>query len=921
MSEARTPARYSLVEGAFRQAFEWRHVWALVVTVGLPLECLHLRGYDGFTLMKGHLAEGLFLTFGSALLTCGMWVAMTPGAFTEGRVPVEGPRHRWRVRWVTVALAAFFTITLANASLWYALKKLHDDPGHSGGWLLPWQFLTHWTICTLAGVSLVFQTWNTRALPKRTSFTEVAKRERAVLAERRARLDFASRTGDRTFGLALSGGGIRSATTSLGVLEHLATRNLPGTTLEALRAFDYISSVSGGGWAAGAITAGFAGGKRPRVFIGEIVDRFRRASDYVIPGGVGLTRATLRPIVLITVGMAMNVAALIPFVIFAVLILSNMSEPGGWLMQLLQTARQAPGIDLLWMTGERGSLLRQMHALHVVTLTLYLASVAGAAGLGLIFLSMVTAPATRLSRPLRLIGQHSAEIGLLLVLLLGCLLLFIAGSPVLTIVIIAGLATAIMVRLLPRLDRSQRMKLIGALFTSQAILLDMESDAIVPALTRAWVDTLHPLILWPSMRTAAAESVYLTRLLFAELALIASFFIGFFVSRNDIGLHGFWTDRIRRAFLPPRPDLGRELVDGPLAALRGRAAAADAVSSPSKAEPFPVARANNVKAHESGAPIHIVNATVNLPGSEDDKLRNRGTARFELSPHFIGCDATGWAQTNYYGDSMTLASTLAISAAAVNSQAGRLVSRELGVALAAVNLSLGVWVRNPRLAQMADDDSWIDARFRRWGHFWVAYQFYELVGRNNEADPLLFVSDGGHHDNLGLSSLLARECQYIVCIDAGADPTYQCEDLAKVLRMAEIDGSWRFQFEIEGASHGFRSACAALHAGRGPLRIQAKRAGSPALQILYCKAALSPGAPIAVESYATHHPNFPHESTADQFFDEAQFEAYLQLGRHIGQQVVTFLAEVTSAGEATTGRSARLADQAESTDQVIDVGT
>ena len=889
MSQARTPPPYALVVGAFRQAFEWRHLWALLVTMGLPIVGIRLRGYDGTRLMTGHLADSLFLTFGVALLVCAMWVLMTPGAFTDRRAPETAPHHRWRVRWCIVALAAFFTITLANASLWYALKQLHDHPGDHEGWLLYGQLLTHWTLCTLAGVSLVFQTWNTRALPRRTKLEDVAREEGAVLAERRARAGVASWGGGRTFGLALSGGGIRSATTSLGVLEHLATCKLRDTELEALRAFDYISSVSGGGWAAGAVTAGFAGGQRPRDFLPEVVDRFRRASDYVIPGGVGLTRATLRPIVLVTVGIVVNMAALIPFVIFAVLILSNMSDPNGWLMGLLRAARQAPGIDVLWPSSVHGSLLCTIPALHIITLAVYLAAVMSAAGLALILSSMVLAPLTGVSRLLRLIGQHSAETGLLLGLLLGCLLLFVAGSSGLTIVALAGLATAIVVRLLPRLDRAQRMKLIGALFTSQAILLHVEADAIVCTLTCAWVGTLHPLILLPTGWTAVEGSEYAIRLLFAELALIASFFIGFFISRNDIGLHGFWTDRIRRAFLQSRQGAPLAPVDCPLAALRTRAAAQVSVRSPSKAEPFPAARANDTRGFELGAPIHIVNAAVNLPGSEDAKLRNRGTARFEISPYFVGCDDTGWARTNYYGDSMSLASALAISAAAVNSQAGRLVSRELGLALAAVNLSLGVWVRNPRLAQMADGDRWLDARFRRWGHFWVAYQFYELIGRNNEADPLLFVSDGGHHDNLGLGALLDRRCGYIVCIDAGADPTYQCEDLATVLRMAEIDGAWRFEFEIEGASRGFGSACAALRAGKGPLRIRAQRADSPVLHILYCKAALSPGAPIAVESYAADHHDFPHESTADQFFDEAQFEAYLQLGRHIGKQVTEFL--------------------------------
>lgn len=190
----------------------------------------------------------------------------------------------------------------------------------------------------------------------------------------------------------------------------------------------------------------------------------------------------------------------------------------------------------------------------------------------------------------------------------------------------------------------------------------------------------------------------------------------------------------------------------------------------------------------------------------------------------------------------------------------------------------------------------LDGRFRRWGHFWPAYQLFDLLGRNNEMDALVFVSDGGHHDNLGLGALVDRECERIVCVDASADPEYTCEDLADVLRMLEIDGQWRFELELEGKPSRFGAACKALREGRGPLRIYASRAGSPGLTILYCKAALSTKSPLSVEHYAARNPTFPHESTADQFFDEAQFEAYLQLGQKMADSIVQFIAE----GRAST---------------------
>ena len=37
--------------------------------------------------------------------------------------------------------------------------------------------------------------------------------------------------------------------------------------------------------------------------------------------------------------------------------------------------------------------------------------------------------------------------------------------------------------------------------------------------------------------------------------------------------------------------------------------------------------------------------------------------------------------------------------------------------------------------------------------------------------------------------------------------------------------------------------------------------------------------------YKKSHPTFPHQSTADQFFDEPQFESYRILGSHVMDQM------------------------------------
>src|SRR4051794_6609151 len=90
---------------------------------------------------------------------------------------------------------------------------------------------------------------------------------------------------DNLVGLALSGGGIRSATFNLGVVQELARRNV-------FRYIDYLSTVSGGGYLGCSISAQFSGAKSTynSEFLdghtNRIVSRLRSHSNYLAPGGL-----------------------------------------------------------------------------------------------------------------------------------------------------------------------------------------------------------------------------------------------------------------------------------------------------------------------------------------------------------------------------------------------------------------------------------------------------------------------------------------------------------------------------------------------------------------------------------------------------------------------------------------------------------
>jgi hypothetical protein len=53
--------------------------------------------------------------------------------------------------------------------------------------------------------------------------------------------------------------------------------------------------------------------------------------------------------------------------------------------------------------------------------------------------------------------------------------------------------------------------------------------------------------------------------------------------------------------------------------------------------------------------------------------------------------------------------------------------------------------------------------------------------------------------------------------------------------------------------------------------------------MLYLKLSLTGDEAELLKRYRTIHPDFPHQSTLDQFYDEEQFEAYRQLGVHVAE--------------------------------------
>lgn len=305
----------------------------------------------------------------------------------------------------------------------------------------------------------------------------------------------------------------------------------------------------------------------------------------------------------------------------------------------------------------------------------------------------------------------------------------------------------------------------------------------------------------------------------------------------------------------------------------------------------------------SGAPFLLVNAAVNLPASADIELRGRRSDFFLLSPLWTGSAVTGYCRTSDLeavlekrGESCDLATAMAISGAAVSPHMGM---RNLGVvartALVAANVRLSQWLPNPSRVASGKPPG----RFSVMGSRWR-----EARGNFDENDDFVNLSDGGHVENLGVYELLRRRCKLIIAVDGECDPMRGSGALIKATRLAAIDLGVRIELDLgevrldesvaeQGRSQGHWAFGVIDYGPSG------SGAGRELGYLVYIKSSLTGNEPDYVKQYHRLHPAFPHQTTADQFFDEEQFEAYRALGEHAAGDL--FGEDLVTAAELRSG--------------------
>ena len=379
---------------------------------------------------------------------------------------------------------------------------------------------------------------------------------------------------------------------------------------------------------------------------------------------------------------------------------------------------------------------------------------------------------------------------------------------------------------------------------------------------------------------------------------IAAVVMAFAVNINHISPHRFYRDRLMEAFMPAWTVVERNISGWSPDADRFRMSEAWPSDTGAAQTPFPIVNANAVLVNES--------TKKQLSGEENNERRQlklRGGDNFVLTPYACGCRATGWrTTTDFMADGMTLASAMAISGAAANPDSGYLGTgqtrnRTVSLVMRLFNLRLGYWVPNPRRKWQV---KLLEMLRIKPNHIWPGFSYAVTPMGHRSSRWLLELTDGGHFDNLAVYELVRRRASLILVCDGEADEKTAYNALVSLIRRVEQDFEAKITFEpkvgpellVENCDMDYPSGAKCAKQGYFVAKIEyPPHNGKPKAigAIIYIKATMIDGVSLKTKGYKGAHPKFPDQPTADQFFDEEQFEAYRELGYKIAQSATSQL--------------------------------
>ncbi|MEK7667202.1 MAG: hypothetical protein AAB409_00975 [Gemmatimonadota bacterium] len=659
----------------------------------------------------------------------------------------------------------------------------------------------------------------------------------------------------RLVGLALSGGGIRSACFNLGLLQALGKRGV-------LARADYLSTVSGGGYIGSCLSSLLAQGEASvepgpkfpfsfdRVDENPAIKHLRRHGEYLALRRGPLRLDTWRLVSAYLGGLLISLGTVLLLLAAASGVMVWLYQGGFFLLQLRRGATAALArADAASFLAKPESFAGPLFVPALVVLALW-------ALMGLVYVAVKLEPSLWKLGFRRTVGRIQG--GLLAV----AAFLAVAGALPFLMLYVSRLHATLGAAL-------ASAGLVSSLSLAGIARLGEQVRGLATRveLVKRWLVAAGASLLVALACLGVLYFVWVHHDWALQIAL-ASVVVLWLLARggdiNRISMFYFYRDRLSEAFVVRRAE-------------------GEGADSGAAVEYNDDLLLSDLAYADRPAPYHLVNTCVNLPGSKVAELRDRKADFFLLSPLFCGSGATGYVPTKSYERGrvraaerrgIRLAWAMAVSGAAANPQLGTRTKPALAFLLAMLNARLGVWVQNPRIEPS-----------RRYGEagtraLWPYYLLRELVGAADERRALINLSDGGHIENLGVYELLRRRCRVIIASDASADPGGSFQDLGNVIRMARIDLGVQIVLDLDPIRRGL------AHAVVGKV-LYPRRDGEEMDEgvLVYVKSALTATDPEDLHAYRRSHAAFPHETTVDQFFDEAQFESYRQLGYESGKAV------------------------------------
>ena len=704
-----------------------------------------------------------------------------------------------------------------------------------------------------------------------------------------AALEPLARPAEGRYGICCSGGGIRSAAFNLGALQVLqAPEN------RILQRAKYLAAVSGGSYMA----AGFAMVAKfddpevdsdpdlvtddaPPFHPGSPEEQYlRNRSSYMAPGFGGKLRLVARVLLgvlvnLLYLGSILFVAGwVVGWLLYGEILFPGLRDPGGsaptaawgWLAIALAIVSAALGVaSVLWRADDHETTRRLVGGATLCAL--------GAVAVGVLLVGVPTllewlrdvpetGPAETTAQDLGGKSTAAAVGGTS------------AGALLLSILVQLR-ARMNDSRLLARAVKSGREGVGG--YVSDKLLPRLRGTLVVAAATVAGPLLLGGIAFFSALLGIVDRNPFP----WVALALLAAF--GFFVALSRYGevtswsLHPFYRRRLATAFA-----LRRVARDGrPVAEERDYGAFVPL--SQSGVEPVE----GRQKRREWPQLVVCAAANVSDPGATPP---GRAVTSFTFSPQLIGGPLIGYVPTEEFERKLagrqrdfTLMAAVAMSGAALSPSMGKMTRSPLRFLLTLGNARLGVWVPNPR---------YLDADGGTSPESWRPRPYLllrELVGRNSANARFLYVTDGGHYENLGLVELLRRGCRDVYCFDASGGRDIQ--ELGDAIALARTELQIEVEITPQEAAKVIpdETGIAKATCVTGVIRFPDGQTG----KLVYVRSVMTAGAPHDVRAYQELDAEFPHNSTGDQLYTDQRFEAYRALGREAATEALALYRAAT----------------------------